>query len=212
MYYSYNVLLICYQLQCYYYIIIAKAYIVYQKEGNISEHVIKLAKLLRCGCGVNCDITSYHLNEDVTNWNDSITDHIKKAEYILLVCTKELNEKLTGQSHSRVEMTESDGPYILSSTLNYLLENNRKVLPIITEEGSRKYIPKHLQSTTFYTISLDVLCSAISANQDAKKILNDSKYKNFKSLVAMLTDQPKVEKPKVAHKSPNLTSKIFYMM
>ena len=173
----------------------------YQKEGNISEHVINLANFLRCGCGVNCDITSYHLDENVTNWNDFITNHIRKAEYILLVCTKELNEKLIGQSHSRVEMTESDGPYILSSTLNYLLENNPRVLPIITTEGSRNYIPTLLQSTTFYTISLDVLSSAISANQEAKKILNDPKFKNVKSLVAKLTDQPEIEKPKVAQKA-----------
>ena len=181
----------------------------YQKEGNLSEHVINIADFLCCHCGVNCDISSYHLDKDVTNWNEFITDHIKKAEYILLVCTKELNKKLTGQSHSRVEMTKSTGPHILSSALNSLLENNPRALPIITEGGNRNYIPTLLQSTTVYTISLDALSSAITANQEAEKILNDFKYKDFRSLVAKLIDQPEVEKPRVAQHQPNLTSKIF---
>ena len=116
----------------------------YQNKDDISGHVVNLANFLHMYYGIDCDTTSYHLNKDVTNWNEFIKDRIEKAEYILLVCTKALNEKLTCQSHSRVEMTTSTGPHILSSTLNSLLETNPKTLPIVLEESSRNYIPRHL--------------------------------------------------------------------
>ena len=162
----------------------------YQNEGNLSGDVINLANFLRFHYGVDCDITSYHLVKDVTNWNEFIKNCIEKAEYILLVCTKALNEKLTCQSHSRVEMTALTGPYILNSTLNSLLETNPKTLPIILEEGSRKYIPTHLQSTTIYTISFDTLPNADCINeQAAKKILDMAEYKDLKSLIARLLGQ-----------------------
>ena len=183
----------------------------YQNEGKIREHVIDLAEFL-AKCGVKCDIASYYLDENVNDWNDFIAECITRTEYILLVCTKKLNEKLTGQSHSRVEMAKSDGPYILSSTLKSLLENSQGTLPIILEKGNRNYIPMFLQSTTIYTISLDALSSAISASQEPKEILNDSKYKDLRSLVARLTGQSEVEKPEVAQQPPNLTSKLFCML
>ena len=178
----------------------------YQNEGDISDYVINLANFLR-HCGVNCDIPSYHLNEDVKDWDDFIAKCIEKAEYILLVCTKELNEKLTGQSHNKVEMINAGGPYIFSSTLKSLLAKSKKTLPVILEEGNKKYIPHLLQSTTIYTISLGALSDAISANQKAKKILNDSKFQNFKSLFARLTGQELVPKPEVAQSPPKLSSK-----
>ena len=165
----------------------------YQNEGNLSGGIIKLANFLRFHCGVDCDITSYHLNKDVTNWNEFIKDRIEKAEYILLVCTKALNEKLTCQSHSRVEMTTSTGPHILSSTLNSLLETNPKTLPIILEESSRKYIPRHLQSMTVYIISFDTLPNAdCITEQTATEILDNPKYKDLRSLVAKLLHSPEV--------------------
>ena len=161
-------------------------------------------------CGVNCDIASYHLDDDVTNWNEFIKEGIKKVEYILLVCTKELNEKLTGQSHCRVEMTTSTGPFILSSTLNSLLETNPRTLPIILEEDSRKYIPTHLQSTTIYIIPFDGLSTAEYIDkQAAKKLLDMPKYKGLRSLTAKLLRQREILKPTVAQIPPNLTSKIF---
>ena len=162
---------------------------------------------MRTDCGINCDIASYHLDEDVTNWSKFIEDGIKNAEYILLVCTKELNEKLTGQSHCRVEMTTSTGPYILSSTLNSLLETNTKTLPIILEEGSRKYIPTHLQSTTIYIIPFGALPSAKCIEQ--KGLLDMPEYKDLRSLTAKLLHQRQIEKPTVAQTPPNLTSKVF---
>ena len=162
----------------------------YQNKDDISGHVVNLANFLHMHCGIDCDTTSYHLNKDVTNWNEFIKGRIEKAEYMLLVCTKELNEKLTCQSHSRVEMTALTGPYILNSTLNSLLETNPKTLPIILEEGSRKYIPTHLQSTTIYTIAFDTLPNADRINEQvAKKILDMAEYKDLKSLVARLLCQ-----------------------
>ena len=153
----------------------------YQNEGNLSDDVVNLANFLCFHCGVNCDITSYHLDENVTNWNEFIKGCIEKAEYILLVCTKTLSEKLVGQSHSRVEMTTLTGPYILSSTLNSLIEANPRTLPIILEESNRKYIPTHLQSTTIYTISFGTLPA-----KQAVEILDMPKYKDLRSLVARL--------------------------
>ena len=163
----------------------------YQNEGNLSGDVINLANFLRFHYGVDCDITSYHLAKDVTNWNEFIKDRIEKAEYILLVCTKALNEKLTCQSHSRVEMTTLIGPHILSSTLNSLLETNPKTLPIILEESSKKYIPRHLQSMTVYTISFGTLADYIT-EQTAMEILDNPKYKHLRSLVAKLLHSPEV--------------------
>ena len=190
----------------------AKAYIVYQNEGNLSDRVLNFANFLRMHCGVNCDTTSYHLDKHVTNWNEYIKDRIEKAEYILLVCTRKLNEKLIGQSHSRVEMTKSTGPYILSSTLNSLIETNPKTLPIILEEGSRKYIPSHLQSTTIYTISFDALSTVEHIDkQAAKKLLDEPKYKDLRSLAAKLLRQLEIMKPVVAQTPPNLTSKAFVL-
>lgn len=165
---------------------------------------------MRIHCGVNCDTTSYHLDKDVTNWNEYIKDRIEDTEYILLVCTKELKEKLVGQSHSRVEMTKSIGPYILSSTLNSLLETKPKTLPIILEEGSRKYIPTHLQSTTIYNIEFNTLPTAEYIDkQEADRMLDIPKHKDLRSLVAKLLRQPEVTKPKVKPHPPDLTSKIF---
>ena len=165
----------------------------YQNEGNLSDCVVNLASFLRFHCGVDCDVTSYHLDEDVTNWNEFIKDRIEKAEYILLVCTKALSEKLVGQCHSRVEMTTSTGPYILSSTLNSLLENNSKTLPIILKESNRKYIPTHLQSMTFYTISLGTIPNAECITKQAvKEMLDMPKYNGLRSLVARLLHWPEV--------------------
>ena len=201
-----------YNIAMRYYIFAAKAYIVYQKEGNLSDRVLNFANFLRMHYGVYCDTPSYHLDDDVhvTNWNEYIKDCIEQAEYILLVCTKELKEKLVGQSHSRVEMTKSTGPYILSSTLNSLIETNPRTLPIILEEGSRKYIPTHLQSTTIYTISFDALSTAEYIDKlAAKKLLDEPKYKDLRSLVAKLLRQREIMKPVVAQTPPNLTSKLF---
>lgn len=162
----------------------------YQNKGDFNDHVVNLAYFLRVHCGINCDITSYHLFEDVINWNEFIKGRIERAEYILLVCSKELNEKLTGQHHSRVEMTESIGPHILSSTLNSLLQTKQKTLPIILEESDIKYIPTHLQSTTIYIISFNTLPNAESiTEQEAKEIMDMAEHKDFKSLVARLLCQ-----------------------
>ena len=163
----------------------------YQNKDDISGHVVNLANFLHMHCGIDCDTTSYHLNKDVTNWNEFIKGRIEKAEYMLLVCTKELNEKLTCQSHSRVEMTALTGPYILNSTLNSLLETNPKTLPIILEESSKKYIPRHLQSMTVYTISFGTLADYIT-EQTAIEILDNPKYKDLRSLVAKLFHSPEV--------------------
>ena len=174
----------------------------YQNEGNLNGDVINLENFLRFHCGVDCDITSYHLAKDVTNWNEFIKDRIEKAEYMLLVCTKALNEKLTCQSHSRVEMTTLTGPHILSSTLNSLLETNPKTLPIILEESSRKYIPRHLQSMTVYIISFDTLADYIT-EQTAMEILDNPKYKDLRSLVAKLLHLPEVASAVTTNKSMN---------
>ena len=194
-----------------YYVFIAKVFIVYHNEGNLSNQVNNLADFLRARCGVDCDIASYHLDEDVTDWNDYIVKCIKDAQYILLVCTKELQEQLADhQHHNRVEMTNSDGPCILSTALNFLLRGKPKTLPIILEEGSRKYIPTYLQSTTIYTIPFDYFTDAASIGQQAPEgVLEDPKYKDLRRLVSRLCGQSENLKPSVASQPPNLTSKII---
>ena len=129
------------------------------------------------------------------------------------MCTKELKELMDGQSHNRVEMTRSTGPYILSSTLKSLLETKPKTLPVILEEDSREYIPSFLQSMTIYNISFNSLPDAqYTDEQDAKDVLdNNPQYKDLRSLVAKLSGQQEVEKPKVAPHPPNLTSKILFV-
>jgi len=185
---------------------------VYQNKGNLCDQVESLANFLRKCCGIKCDIPSYHLNEQVTNWSEYIEKCINNSEYILLVCTKELKESLAGQSHNRVEMTRTTGPYILSSTLKSLLETKPKTLPVILEEGSRKYIPAFLRSTTIYTISFNSLPDAESTDEQATEdILNDLQYKDLRSLVAKLSGQQEIEKPEVAPHPPNLTSKTLFV-
>ena len=190
------------------YIFAAKAFIVYQNKGNLCDQVYNFACFLRARCGVDCDVASYHLDKNVTDWNNYIVERINNAEYILLVCTKELQEQLADhRHHKKVEMTKSSGPFILSTAFNSLLEGKPKTLPIILEEGSRKYIPTLLQSTTIYTIPFDSFTSI--DQQAAEGMLEDPNYKDLKSLVFKLCGQPEKVKPPVASQPPNLTSRII---
>ena len=180
----------------------------YQNKGDLCDQVHDFVDFLRFHCSVDCDVVSYYLNKNIINWDKHIEQCIAGAEYILLVCTKELDERLNGQCHNRVEMTRSSGPHILSTTLNSLLVTS-KTLPIILEEHSKKYVPTSYKSTTIYTISFGSLpIAANTTKQEAKKILDMPEHKDLRSLVAKLLGQPEVVKPPVASNPPNLTSKI----
>ena len=181
----------------------------YQNEENLCDQVDNFVEFLRCHCAVDCDVASYHLDKDITNWDKHIEQCITtRAEYILLVCTKKLDEKLNGQCHSRVEMTRSSGPHILSTTLNSLLVT-LKTLPIVLDEHSKEYVPTSYKATTIYTISFGSLPTAATiTKQDAKKILDMPEHKGLRSLVAKLLGQQEVVKPPVALQPPILTSKI----
>lgn len=162
---------------------------------------------------MDCDIASYHLKKPIANWSKFIEGRIEDAEYILLVCTKELKEQLAGQSHNRVEMTNSTGPHILSSTLNVLLEYNPRTLPIILEEDSKNYIPMHLRSGTIYAIAFDSLPNADFMDKRAvMNILHSPEHKDLRSLVTRLLNQQEILKPPVASKPPDLTSKIILLL
>ena len=194
----------------FYCIFTAKAFIVYQNGGDLCNQVDNFSEILRTHCSVDCDVASYHLHEDITNWNVYIQQCIKCTECVLLVCTEELLERLNGQFHERIEMTRLSGPYILSTALQSLLETTSKILPVILDKQSKKYIPVYLQSTTNYTISFGSLPNAASiAKQDAEKILDMPKYKDFRSLVIKLLGQKEVIKPPVASEPPILTGKII---
>ena len=178
----------------------------YQNNGNLCDQVDNFSDILRA-CAIDCDVASYYLHKDIANWNVCIQQCIKCTEYILLVCTKELLERLNGQSRERIEMTRSSGPYILSTALQCLLETKSKILPIILDEQSKKYIPAYLQSKTNYTISFGSLPDAASiTKQDVEKILEQ---KDFKSLVVKLLGQKEVIKPPVASEPPIFKGEII---
>ena len=184
----------------------------YQNEGDLCDEVHNFVDFLRFHCSVDCDVASYHLNKDITNWDRHIEECITHAEYILLVCTKQLDERLTGQHHNRVEMTRSSGPHILSTTLNSLLVTS-KTLPIILDENSKMYIPTSYKATTIYTIFLGSLpIAANTTEQDTKRILDMPEYQDLRSLVTKLLGRKEVVKPPVAPKPPDLTSKICFIV
>ena len=144
----------------------------YQNEGNLCDQVDNFVDFLRCHCAVNCDVALYHLDKDITNWDKHIKQCITRAEYILLVYTKELDERLNGHHLNRIEMTRLRGPHILSTTLNSLLVSS-KTLPIVLDEHSKEYVPTSYKATTIYTISFGSFpIAANTTEQDAKKIQN----------------------------------------
>ena len=120
----------------------------YQNDGNLCDQVDNFSGILRT-CSIDCDVASYYLHKDITNWNVCIQQCIKYTKCILLVCTKELLERLNGQFQERIEMTRSSGPYILSTALQCLLETKPKILPIIVDKQSMEYIPAYLRSIRF---------------------------------------------------------------
>lgn len=187
----------------------AKAFIVYHNKDNLCDQVLYFADFLHF-FGITCDIPAYHLQEDIINWSNFIEKQIKCAEYILLVCTKELNYLLRSQSHCEVRMTQLNGPHILNSTLNSLLKT-KFTLPIILELGSKKYVPTNLQETKIYTVSFDGLPDFKDNDQDSVKGMLDTmpQYTDLRSLVAKLLDQQEYKQPKVAPHPPDFTSKIF---
>lgn len=109
-------------------------------------------------------------------------------------------------------MTYSIGPSILSNTL-YLLSTDKHTVPIILEEGDRKYVPRHLDQTSIYVVSFASLPDAESIDDhEVVRLLDNPQYKSLRSLVARLLGQNEIEKPIVAPHPPNLTSKVFLSM
>ena len=179
-------------------------FVVYECDKSFDEYLEHFGELL-LKAGINCDMDQYHANDDITNWNVWCERQIKKARYILFVCSPQLRDKLDSHFVSRVDMKSG---FINSSTLRPLLDegiSSNCVIPIVPHiYKPQDCILTSLSTRSHYVIPFDELMKY----ETVEEVLGLPDFNDFVSLLARLTGQNLVPKPPVALKPPKLLSKL----
>jgi len=186
---------------------------VYQDDTGLEEKVGQLANVLRW-IGVDCDCNLYHTTDNIDNWDKWSQEQIQDAGFVLLVCTKPLYQKLNAKTNNKIQFSCTG--YIQRNALSALVEKEPEhFLPIILSEDDKQYVPNSLSQGTINVIPCEEIARSYPRD-DNPPTKEERQYtikealtsKDFRRLVAKLTGQTEYEKPELAKKVPNLTSKL----
>jgi hypothetical protein len=139
------------------------------------EHVktvLELSNKLRSE-GIDCVLDQYEVSppEGWPRWMDK---EIKKAKYVLMICTENYYKRVMDEEPEDVGMGIKWEGHLIYQHIYNAGSQNTKFIPILLSSNDKKNIPTPLQGATYYTV-------------DDQEGYDDLYYR--------LSGQPKVEKP-----------------
>ncbi|HEX7628037.1 MAG TPA: toll/interleukin-1 receptor domain-containing protein, partial [Candidatus Methanoperedens sp.] len=157
------------------------------KKDTTKDQVLALSNRLR-GDGIDCTIDQYEISPPI-GWARWMTAQIKKADFILIVCTKTYQLRFEGEEESgKGKGAKWEGALIIEELYKSEAKND-KFIPILFSSEGEAHIPIVLNGATHYKLE---------------------KKEGYESLYRHITHQPLVLKPivgKLKVKPPLLQSK-----
>lgn len=138
------------------------------------ERVLELSDRLRAE-GVDCVLDQYEVSppEGWPRWMDK---KIRDAKYVILVCTEPYYKRVMGEEKEGKGLgVRWEGNLIYQHFYNAGALNH-KFIPVVFDESHKHYVPVPLQGASYYCLA---------------------KEAGYEALYLRLTDQPKVQKPKL---------------
>jgi sugar/nucleoside kinase (ribokinase family) len=157
-----------------------KVFISYSWDSN--EHkarVLELSDRLRAN-GVDCNIDQYEI-APFQGWSRWMIDQIEWAEFVLVVCTEEYEQRFRGRGETGRGLGVRWEGAIITQTIYDDEARNTKFIPIVFSSQELNYIPNPLRSATRYVL----------ATED-----------DYEDLYRHLTHQPRAEKPELGSLTP----------
>ncbi len=141
--------------------------------------VLELSNKLRYE-GIDCVLDQYEVSPS-EGWPIWMDREIAKARYVLMICTENYYNRVMGKEKEGVgQGIKWEGKLIYQHLYNSGSENN-KFIPVLLDISNKKHIPTPLQGATYYALNI----------KDA-----------YDDLCFRLTDQKKIDKPKLGKIRP----------
>jgi hypothetical protein len=125
--------------------------------------------------GVDCDVDRYHLAPP-EGWAAWMSRSLAKADFVLVICSRALQERYEGEAESGVGKGAKWEGAIILEDLYQSESRSTKYIPVLLSSGERGHIPSALRGTSYYDL-------------DASD--------GYEKLYRRLTDQPEVEQPEL---------------
>jgi TIR domain len=106
--------------------------------------------------GIDCTIDQ-HIDVPLQGWPAWMLEQIRDSDYVLIIVTKQYNEKLT---KGRVEGFGKGAVWEGGIILNNIYQDygeNKKFLPLLLDEESNQYMPDFLQPYTYFLMPRDLI-------------------------------------------------------
>ncbi len=150
-----------------------KVFISYSHDSDEhKDRVLALSEQLRAD-GIDCSIDQYETSPP-ESWAQWMIKLIKKADFILIVCTKTYQLRFEGEEKSGKGKGAKWEGAIITQQLYEAQARNEKFIPVIFTPEDETHIPMILRGVTFYI---------------------PNTKEGYESLYRHLTKQPLIEKP-----------------
>jgi hypothetical protein len=126
-----------------------KVFISYSHDSDAhDDRVLRLADSLR-EHGIDCDVDAYH-DSPPSGWQLWMIRSIKRAKFVLVVCTKLYCRRFLGDQRGKGAVFEG---LIITQQLYDEAPDNKKFIPVIFDPACRSHIPVTLRAATHYDLS-----------------------------------------------------------
>lgn len=151
-----------------------KIFISYSHDSKEhSEKVLALSDQL-IKDGLDCSLDQYEQSPG-SGWPIWMAENIQKAKYVLVVCTKKYNDRLSKQAKSRKGKGVKFETLLSYQDIVENDSNNDKFIPVLFKAEDTDFIPKPLKAFQQYLIDSE---------------------SGYEDLYRRLTQQPRILKPK----------------
>lgn len=188
-------------------------FIVYiNNEADPGRKQIHILSNLLCHCAVHCKIDQYYHNIAIPDWDQWISNQlqccISLKGYILLECSQSMYNLLENMKvNNRIEMADA---HVYSFTLRHILRTHTdRFIPFYIDDATSDYTPTCLASKTIYRLPISELpqdfVSEILEQKSVSnfQILEDSRFRSLRSLIATLTGQHEIPQPLIGKTCKN---------
>lgn len=150
-----------------------KVFISYTRETAAHDTAVRQLGDRLCSDGVDCSMDQYVVSPP-EGWPKWMDQQIRKADYILVVCTEAYNRRASGQEIDGKGLGAKWESYLTYQSIYDNNSLNSKFIPILITKDDKKYIPSPLAGATYYDLSHAT---------------------GYELLYRHITDQPLVSKP-----------------
>lgn len=131
-----------------------KVFISYAHESvELSNSVLEFSNLLRSK-GIDSEIDQYE-EAPAEGWPKWMMRQVQQADFVLICCSKLFYERANDFSGNEAGLGVKWETSLILQQLYGLSTNNTKFIPIIFDDGDKKYIPLPLQPYTYYQVDSD---------------------------------------------------------